>query len=161
MARKYMPWYVYTCEGYGLGRLPVAPGTWGSLGATILYSGGYKVLPVWMLGLLTGLLLVGSIPLCNWASLYLAQQDPRNVILDEIVGQWIALFPLFWFPHWPHSIWAGFLAGFFCFRVFDVLKIFPINYLQNLKGGWGIVMDDVLAGAFANGTLFLTALYVL
>lgn len=154
-----MPWYVYVCEGFGFGRLPVAPGTWGSLEGLLLYAAGYMVMPPWLLGVLTMLLLVGSIPICNWASLYMAQQDPQNVIIDEIVGLWVALFPLFWLPEWPFSIWYGFLAGFFVFRFFDIFNVFPINYLEELEGGWGIVLDDVLAGVYTNAVLLLIGLY--
>lgn len=156
-----MPWYVYVCEGLGLGRLPLAPGTWGSLGGALLYTAGFVVLPGWFLGLLTVVLLVVSVPLCNWASLYLARKDPRNVVLDEIVGQWITFFPFFWFPHWPYWIGYGFLAGFFAFRFFDALNVFPVNYIEGLQGGWGIVLDDVMAGVYANLTLILVGRYLL
>jgi phosphatidylglycerophosphatase A len=156
-----MPWYVYVCEGPVFGRLPVAPGTWGSLEGLMLYAAGYPFLPTWVLGGLTVLLLVGSIPVCNWASLYLARKDPDNVILDEIVGQWVALFPLFWAPHWPYTIWSGFLLQFFVFRFYDIFTPFPINHLESLEGGWGIVLDDVLAGVYANVSLLLAGLYLL
>lgn len=159
MPRKWMPWYVYASEGFGFGRLPVAPGTWGSLEGLLLYAAGYAVLPVWLLGVFTLLLLIGSIPLCNWASLYMAQQDPGNVIVDEIVGQWIALFPLLWLPEWPFSVWAGFAASFVVFRFFDILNVVPINFLEELPGGWGIVLDDVLAGLYANAVMVLIGVY--
>lgn len=154
-----MPWYVYVCELIGLGQLPIAPGTWGSLGATILYAGLYMVCPVWLLAVFTVLILVGSIPLCNWASLYMAQHDPSNVVLDELVGQWIALFPGVWIVSWDGSLLGAFVTGFLIFRVFDVLNVFPVNVIEKLPGGWGIVFDDVMAGIYANLILHLITIY--
>jgi phosphatidylglycerophosphatase A len=125
------------------GFLPKAPGTWGSLaalpvGALIhLYFG-------WPALLAASALLF---PIGVWSSsVYVRvydKDDPGQVVIDEVVGIWIALallpLSLFWY-----------LVGFALFRVFDVLKPFPISYLdRNIKGGLGIMVDDVLAGVFA------------
>jgi phosphatidylglycerophosphatase A len=159
-----MPWYLYVSELGVLGKLPLAPGTWGSAGALLLYAGlFYAGVEGWLLGLFTVLLTAASIPLCNWASLYMAQQDPSNVVLDELVGQWIAVHPYFWLPLWMdtgYPLYAGFLAGFLLFRFFDILMVFPVNVLENLEGGWGIVLDDCMAGLYANGLLYLLASYL-
>lgn len=69
--------------------------------------------------------------------------DPSIVVIDEIVGMWIAL--LFLPASLPLSI-----AAFFAFRVFDVLKPQPARYLERIPGGWGIMLDDVAAGIYAN-----------
>ncbi len=164
MSRKWMPWYLYVSELGFLGKLPVAPGTWGSAGSTLLYGGlFYAGIDPWFLAILTVILTALSIPLCNWGSLYMGQQDPSNVVLDEMVGQWIALYPYFWFPFWTesgYSIYTGFLAGFLFFRFFDICNIFPINWIEDLDGGWGIVLDDCLAGLYAQGVLCLFGSYL-
>ena len=70
-------------------------------------------------------------------------KDPQIVVIDEVVGQWIALLLV------PQTmIW--FAVSFLLFRFFDILKPWPINQLQSLPGGWGIMIDDVLAGIYAN-----------
>ena len=165
MARKWMPWYVYVCDLGFLGKLPLAPGTWGSAGSALIYWGLLGAgAPEWLLWVLTGILLIGSIPLCNWSSLYMAQQDPSNVVIDELVGQWITYVPFLWAPVWmgagvPQEM--ALLAGFLAFRFFDVLNVFPVNVIENLPGGWGIVLDDVAAGLYANGVLWVTGAYFL
>lgn len=165
MARKWMPWYVYVCELGFLGKLPLAPGTWGSAGSALVYWGLLRAgTPEWLLGGITVLLVAGSIPLSNWASLYMAQRDPSNVVIDELVGQWTTYVPYLWVPVWVgagYSQEVGLLAGFFVFRFFDVLKVFPANLVEELPGGWGIVLDDVAAGVYANVALWLVGTYLL
>lgn len=164
MSRKWMPWYVYVSELGFLGKLPLAPGTWGSAGAALMYAGLFYVgVESWFLAILTILLTAGSIPLCNWASLYMGQQDPANVVLDELVGQWIALYPYLWLPLWTESgytVYTAFLVGFVFFRFFDALNVFPVNRIEGLGGGWGIVLDDCMAGLYAQGSLYLLASYI-
>ena len=81
-----------------------------------------------------------------WASTLLEEfygHDPSEVTIDEMVGQWIALFML------PKTL-AAISIAFISFRVFDILKIEPINKLQKLPKGFGVMMDDVMAGIYAN-----------
>ena len=75
--------------------------------------------------------------------------DPSFVVIDEVAGQLITLFLL------PFS-WKILIAGFILFRVFDVIKPFPARRAEKLHGGWGIMMDDVLAGLYGNILLQLT-----
>lgn len=70
------------------------------------------------------------------------KEDPKEVVIDEWVGQWIALWLI------PHSFYWG-LLSFFIFRVFDVLKLGPVKGMDDIKSGTGIMMDDVVAGIFA------------
>lgn len=155
-----MPWYMYPAEGFGLGKLPVAPGTWGTLGGVLLYLPGIFYLPGWLLAVLVILLVIGAIPVCNWSSLYMAQHDPQNVVIDEIIGIWIALWPVTWL-HSGVTVWTGIIIGFVLFRFFDITKFFPANVLETLNGGWGIVFDDLIAGIYTNiGLVLLTRYYL-
>ena len=75
-------------------------------------------------------------------------KDPGLVVIDEFVGQWLALFCL------PRAI-AIYIIGFALFRLFDIWKPFPVNRIQSLPGGWGIMLDDVLAAIYTNLCLHL------
>ncbi len=74
--------------------------------------------------------------------------DPSYVVIDEVAGQLITLFLL------PFS-WKILIAGFFLFRIFDIIKPFPGRQAEKLHGGWGIMMDDVIAGVYGNLVLWL------
>ena len=129
-----------------LGKLPFAPGSWGSLGALLLWL----LLPVTFsvhLSVIIILFVLGVYSSSRMAK-YLDDHDPSEVVIDEVVGMGISLFML---PHSP----GLYLLAFILFRVFDILKPSFIYRIQNLSGGWGIMLDDVLAGlitfALVNG----------
>jgi len=124
-----------------VGRLPVAPGTWGSGAAAILWW--------WLAGVFQFALLASFIVLLAILSIIvstIAEQrlgcDARPIVIDEVVGQWLALL---WCPH----SWIWFAGGFVLFRVFDIFKPFPVRASQKLPGGWGVTIDDILAGLYA------------
>ena len=77
--------------------------------------------------------------------------DPSEIVIDEVAGMWIALIGI------PIT-WPGMVAAFLLFRLFDIWKPGPIDRLQNLPGGWGVMMDDVAAGALAGGLVLLLGL---
>jgi phosphatidylglycerophosphatase A len=129
---------------FGSGYLPKAPGTWGSLAALPF---GWVILTV-LPGALP--LLAASIVLLFvgvWASSLhsdmLGTHDAGEIVVDEVVGQWIVLAIA---PFSP----LGWLVAFLLFRFFDVLKPWPISWIDaRVTGGWGIMLDDVVAGLFA------------
>ncbi len=120
-----------------LGKLPFAPGSWGSLGALLLWL----LLPVTFsvhLSVIIILFVLGVYS-SNKMAKYLDDDDPSEVVIDEVVGMGISLFML------PHSF-GLYLLAFILFRIFDIYKPLFIYRIQNLSGGWGIMLDDVLAG---------------
>lgn len=148
--------------GLGLGYAPVASGTFGSLGAVALAAaiwGLASVTGIGPLGLdlawivLTLLATWGCVRWGPWAIEQFAaaggkKGDPGRVVLDEWAGQWIALLAL---PMATGGQMVYVLAvQFFLFRLFDVVKPPPARQLERLPGGWGIVMDDLAAGVYAN-----------
>jgi phosphatidylglycerophosphatase A len=133
---------------FGSGYFPFAPGTfasfWAALAFRFLLAG--LAWPI-QVGLILLVFFVG-VPAAENLAAHLGRRDPHPVVIDEVCGQWISL--LFLPPTW------GFLAaGFFLFRVFDVIKPFPIRRLEDLPGGWGIMADDVLAGIYSGALIHL------
>lgn len=126
--------------GLGSGYTPIAPGTAGSLLALLIYF-LFQLSSVHWLLISVLLFFVGV-----WAGSEIAKDkgdDPGLVVIDEIVGQWLAVIFL------PPTL-ITLLIGFILFRVLDIYKFYPINKSQKLKAGWGIMIDDVLAGVYAN-----------
>ena len=137
------------------GYFPVAPGTFGSLIALLVWL----FLPAGLL--LKGLLLFGIIVLGFGATQSfiseLNVQDPGFIVIDEVAGLWLALF-LINVVHGTAIIWSG--AGFILFRLFDILKPFPISYVEKYKGAMGIMLDDIVAGGFAALIIIIMTLVV-
>ena len=135
-----MNMWQFAATFFYLGKLPFAPGSWGSLGALILWL----FLPIshfLQLIFIIILFVVGVISSKKTANA-MNMHDPSEVVIDEAVGMCITLFML------PHSI-AIYAMAFILFRIFDIFKPSFIYQVQNLPGGWGIMLDDVLAGMFA------------
>jgi phosphatidylglycerophosphatase A len=131
--------------GFGSGLTPVAQGTFGSLAALLPWLLLRELsLPWYVLVLLLGFGV--GVWACNMASRALGVADHRSIVWDEFIGQWIALLPLLVQP----APWWWIVAGFALFRLFDVWKPWPISWLdRRVKGGMGVMIDDVVAGIFA------------
>lgn len=161
-ALRERPLATILATGFGAGFAPVAPGTAGSLlalAAAWLFTRSLSPLPhmpsvVAAVGLLmSGLVVaVAAVPITGRVAAALGFKDPGCIVLDEIAGQLLAsaVVPLFAFPS-PARSAAAWAASFFAFRLFDVWKPGPIRAWQDLPRGWGIVVDDVAAGALAAG----------
>ncbi|WP_022668705.1 phosphatidylglycerophosphatase A family protein [Desulfospira joergensenii] len=133
---------LFTATGFGLGRAPVAPGTFGTLAALPL---------VWIMALLNPLhtgfflicLVLAAISIANRAEILMGQKDPGAIVIDEMAGYCVTLSLV---VPGPVSIGAGFLA----FRCFDILKPWPVRYFEKkYSGGAGVVLDDIMAGVMA------------
>jgi len=129
---------------FGLGLSPVAPGTMGALGGVAL---GYLILhfcpyPNYLLSLIIVLVTILGAISANFLEKEWGE-DPSKIVIDEVVGIWIAL--LFLPP-----MWECYVAAFVLFRFFDIVKPLYIKRMELLKNGWGVMMDDVLAGIYAN-----------
>lgn len=134
--------FLFIATGFGSGWLPTAPGTWGSLAGVLLWLCLRQLPPSGYMVALIALLLLGTAA-AGAAEKILDQGDPGVVVIDEVVGQLIALA---FIP--AHVLPAA--TGFALFRVFDILKPFPVGWLdRHIHGGLGIMLDDVAAGACA------------
>ncbi|MFC5527173.1 phosphatidylglycerophosphatase A [Rhodanobacter ginsengisoli] len=137
--------------GFGSGLTPVAQGTFGSLAALLPWL-LLRELPLlaYLLVLLIGFAV--GVWACDVAGRALGVDDHRSLVWDEFIGQWIALLPLLVPALLPASgfRWWMIFAGFVLFRLFDVWKPWPIRWMdRHLKGGMGVMVDDVVAGIFA------------
>ena len=150
---------LWIAQGTWLGRVPKAPGTAGALGgfpltALLLWPGNFWA---YLAGCI--LLIPVSARICEHAERILGEKDPSSVVLDEIIALpicFLGIFALMEFngpsqpsltaileiPNW--GAWA--LAAFALFRLFDIWKPGPIDTIQKLPNGWGVIMDDILAG---------------
>ncbi len=139
MKNKLANWFSTVLK---IGYLPIAPGTWGSLIAVVIWfliieststiTFITAIIIIFILGVYTS----------SITERHLAQKDPSIIVIDEWVGQWIALLFV------PKSLLLG-LVAFALFRLFDIWKPYPIKLLDKYPKGWGIMLDDVLAGVYA------------
>lgn len=158
---------IWLATGFGIGRIPLAPGTCGSalalglhallamLAARLGFAGqaaNSVPMPV-KLYLLQGTAILIVAGLGVWAAGraadYLQQRDPKTVVIDEISGQLIAWFGV------ALADWRALVTGFLLFRLFDIWKPLLIRRTEGLPGGWGIMADDWLAGIYAALLLLL------
>lgn len=139
--------------GY-VGLLPGPAGTWGSaaaipMGYALHWLGGFPLLALATITLYGVGYWATRVEIFDKDDL-----DPGEIVVDEVVGQWIALWPLS-FGLWhagaaPHVFpWPGWVGAFVCFRLFDVTKFGPVGWADRRKGPTGVMLDDVIAGAMA------------
>ena len=134
----------------GIGMVPIAPGTFGSIAAWLIFVYLSHFISMINMIILTILLCILSIWICNQASKNLKNKDHKSIVIDEFVGIWVALLPVLFVANsqFERTVYA--LAALIFFRLFDILKPFPISYFdKNYKNGFGIVIDDVISGLIA------------
>jgi len=142
---------------FGLGRLPVAPGTWGSLPPTIIFALCWQFgAPAVSITVLMAVLAVAGSVLCvKFAPATIAatgKDDPREVVADEFAGQavtFLAIPLIIGQAFTSGQVWAIAGIGFLLFRIFDIAKPWPIRKLEKFPQGWGVLADDLLAGVYA------------
>ncbi|MCP4135373.1 MAG: phosphatidylglycerophosphatase A [bacterium] len=136
------------------GYFPVAPGTAGTVVGMAIYVFEYLVFGSISWAVNAGVVLVmlyPAIKLGDSAEKFYGKKDPQEVVLDEVMGYWISVM---FFPfNWTIAILA-----FILFRIFDILKPYPADKLQNLKGGLGIMIDDYIAGIYSALVLLVIVL---
>lgn len=140
--------YIFIATGAYTGYLPKAPGTWGSALGILIWFATRSLSPGTYWCIVGGLCVAGIIS-AGAAEKIVDRGDPGIVVIDEIVGQLITLSCT---PVHPGAA----LAGFVLFRLFDILKPFPVGWVdQHIHGGIGIMCDDIVAGGYALAVLQL------
>lgn len=134
-------WWVATVAG--VGAVPWAPGTAGSLvGVAVGWAAGRALTPFWYTAGTAALFGLG-VAVATRVEHAARRKDPSVVVIDEVVGMLVALFAL------PLRV-VDVLVAFLCFRIFDIAKPFPLRRLEAQPGGWGIMLDDLVAGLYTN-----------
>jgi phosphatidylglycerophosphatase A len=185
---------------FGLGYIPVAPGTFGSLagvllallpfqalraisitGVQSLVLGGIPIDPLLAIQCAVAIVVaLSGVAVSSRVALHWQKKDPQRVVVDEVSGQHLALLlgsvlPVWWKPEaisWaPRALgfityqsaltWKYLLLGFILFRVFDIWKPFPARQAESLRGGWGIMADDWMAGVYAGLCLWAARGFIL
>ena len=149
---------------FGLGWLPVAPGSWGSLPSAIIfglacYFGGSTAI---LISLMIVLIIAGSFVCVKFSYVAVAatgNKDPNEVVADEIAGQALTFLamPLLMTDVSGGQIVSIAVLGYFLFRLFDTVKPWPSYRLEELPAGWGILADDLMAGMYAGIALIIAA----
>ncbi|MEQ9423702.1 MAG: phosphatidylglycerophosphatase A [Cyclobacteriaceae bacterium] len=142
--------YKFLATGFGSGYSPIAPGTAGAFVGILMLLGWQQITPVGYQEAHNFIPLIVVTIIFNFIGVFVTNKveplwgkDPSRVVIDEIVGMWIAVLFV------PQTL-TNLIIGFFLFRFFDIAKPLGIRKLEKIDGGWGVMLDDVLAGIYAN-----------
>jgi len=147
----------------GVGYLRPAPGTWGSAVALPLAWAFHSLGGFVLLAIAIGAGFAKGVWATQRMTAHSDTHDPSEIVVDEVIGQWIAVLPLS-YSAWMLDLnilrlWPGWIAAFVLFRVFDIWKPGPVRWMDQRHDAWGVMLDDVLAGCFAAlGVIMLAAL---
>ncbi|MDP6581478.1 MAG: phosphatidylglycerophosphatase A [Vicinamibacterales bacterium] len=131
-----------------VGFAPVAPGTAGSLAGLFLFWGVRSTRSTWFEVVVLMVVIVAGVAAASAAESMYQRRDPGLVVIDEVAGMLVTLLAV------PVGF-SGALVGFCAFRLFDIAKPFPARQAERLPGGWGVMVDDLVAGVYAQGVLRL------
>jgi len=139
---------LFLAFGFGSGLAKKAPGTFGTLAAVPLYLALVQAQSLIVYSVVTLLVILVGVWICGQAAEKLGEHDFGGIVWDEIAGFLVTMWLI------PFT-WQAVALGFILFRVFDIVKPWPIRWIdRQVHGGLGIMLDDVLAGVFAGGLLF-------
>ena len=143
----------------GIGLIPVAPGTFGSIFAWVVFIFISHFINMIFLTIAS---LFFAIWLCEKVTEDLIEKDHKAIVIDELIGMWISLIPVIYIASTQEDRTIYAVIALILFRFFDIAKPFPISYFdQKIKNGFGIVIDDCIAGIFAAaGATLITTLLV-
>jgi phosphatidylglycerophosphatase A len=132
----------FLSSGFGIGAMPVAPGTFGTLIAIPFYLLLQHLL-LWLYAIVVFVAAIVGIWLCDQTAKAMGEHDHPSIVWDEMVGYWLTMFAA------PQG-WVWVILGFGLFRLFDIWKPWPIGWVdRHVKGGLGIMLDDILAAVYA------------
>ena len=150
--RTLLDYVALALATFGVGYLPIAPGTLGSLVGVLIFLAARRMAIVFGINdIIIEILLIVVITLLGiWAASQTerlaGRKDPSKVVVDEVSGQMISLFPLVLFRWWPVA--PAVIISFILFRFFDIVKPYPARRFERLRSGLGIMADDLVAGLY-------------
>ena len=133
-----------------VGHMRPAPGSWGSA-AALLPAAGLAMIGGWSLELATVIVCILGVRAASLFETVTGRKDAKEIVIDEVAGQWIALLVV------PLD-WRWWLAAFCLFRLFDITKPGPVKMAEGFPGGFGVMADDIVAGVLAAVCLYLAQL---
>ena len=138
---------IWIATAGGAGYFPIAPGTAGSLvGVAIVVALErlplHRATAITVLGVVSLALFGAGVWAAGEAEKFFGRTDPGEVVIDEVVGQMLTFLMI------PHATWKWLVGGFLLFRAFDIIKPFPARQAERIPRGWGIMVDDVIAGVY-------------
>jgi phosphatidylglycerophosphatase A len=141
---------LFVCRLGVAGLSPLAPGTCGAFVAALLAPLCFLPLPLAARGGVLALIFVLGALAATRVEQILSAKDPGQIVIDELLGMWLCLLP------YARPSWRVLLAAFVLFRLFDIVKLWPAKASENwLPGGWGVMIDDVVAGAQTMAVLYI------
>ncbi|HXW16395.1 MAG TPA: phosphatidylglycerophosphatase A [Terriglobia bacterium] len=148
---------IWIATAGGMGYFPIAPGTAGSLvGVTLVVGLGklplHQAAEMAVLAVASLVLFAAGVWAAGEAEEFFGRTDPGPVVIDEVVGQMLTFLVM------PHATWKWLVGGFLLFRTFDILKPFPARQAERIPRGWGIMLDDVIAGVYSLAVLAVIGL---
>lgn len=154
-------WAKITATVFHVGYMKPAPGTWGSLAALPLAWLIYSIGGIWLFALAIPAAYIKGYYATKWMTAGRENHDPSEIVIDEVVGQWIALFPVLYGAHYVAtsalSLWPGWIVAFALFRLFDITKPGPVGWADRKDDATGVMLDDVIAGVMAAVCVILLA----
>ena len=156
---KIVPTFLY------VGFLRPAPGTWGSLaGISLAYIFLERISFSTFCFLLILTIVFGFLTTKKYLENNPEKSDPSEVVIDEVIGQWITILPLVYVFNFVEidneKLWLVWIWAFFSFRFFDILKLGLVSWADNLKGALGVILDDIIAGIAAALTVSVLLLVI-
>jgi phosphatidylglycerophosphatase A len=146
-------WAKITATVFYVGYMKPAPGTWGSLVALPLAWLIYQIGGIWLFVLAIPAAYIKGYIATKWMTEGTENHDPSEIVIDEVVGQWIALLPVLIGASMANvsslSVWPGWIAAFAFFRLYDIVKPGPVGWADRKDNATGVMLDDVIAGVFA------------
>ena len=147
--------FVFLGSAFGLGLLPIAPGSFGAITGVIIHVAIGLMAPAHLqiLFISFAFVLVCGLHFCltKWAQQFWACSDPKNFVLDEVAGY--LLVPILF---QGQSLWKTALLGFLLFRILDVIKIPPARQIdRDMHGAWGVILDDLVSAVYSAGVMYM------
>ena len=137
-----------------IGRLPIAPGTWASMAATFCWFIFFRNLDASILPILISIIFFIGLYFTHRLLKTIESHDPSFIVIDEWVGQWVALSLL------PVNV-TNAIIGFVLFRFFDITKLGPVKYFEKMPGAWGVMTDDLVAGFISLAIILIFHSFIL